>query len=324
MNQIVRNGVHELRGSVNEHPDLHQQWLTFVAHHLYTYSPSRQINNLGFTIEARSRSIDGFTMARVSTTAGKCQLQRTAAGIQEDKRDGYTFYMPYRGSMGISQFGRSQTVAPGAYSVISASDLMTHTKSGDNDTLCLMLPRGFVDERVVNGEDICARPSVVGAGMHNLLIETVNAFQKNVWLMSDEELRTSIRLVGDLILFALSGSTDTLSANGSVRAGNLGRAKRIIRRRLGDPDLTLSDVAQESGLSLRYLHDLFRDEGRTMWEFLKTERLQRARRLLERASPGSVRITDVSLECGFSNMSQFSTAFKRAFGISPRDALNTR
>jgi len=32
-------------------------------------------------------------------------------------------------------------------------------------------------------------------------------------------------------------------------------------------------------------------------------------------------ITDVSLECGFSDTAHFSKSFKRAFVISPRDVL---
>jgi len=48
-----------------------------------------------------------------------------------------------------------------------------------------------------------------------------------------------------------------------------------------DPDLTLAAVAGETSLSLNYLHKLFRDEDRPMWEYLQGERLQRARELLE-------------------------------------------
>ena len=74
-------------------------------------------------------------------------------------------------------------------------------------------------------------------------------------------------------------------------------------------------------MSLGHLHHLFRDEGRTAWLFLKSERLERARQLLERPLRPDVTVTEISLACGFSNMSQFSTAFRRAFSISPRDLL---
>ena len=95
--------------------------------------------------------------------------------------------------------------------------------------------------------------------------------------------------------------------------------KRIVRQRLSDPDLNLVEVAQEAGLSLAYVHALFRDEGCTASEYLKHERLRVARALLESPAARTLSITEVCFESGFSNMSHFSTSFKRAFGLSPRD-----
>ncbi len=322
MGEILATGTHELCGSITAQPDIYQKWMGFVAQHLYTYVPVSLTTHPRFEVQGRARTVEGFTMARFATSAGKCRLQRTNANIASDGRDGYALYVPIRGEMGISQFGREQLVGVGGYGVISAGALANHAKSGDNDTLCFVLPRSFVEERVVHGEDICARPCAMGTGLHNLLIETLHALQKNVWLMTDDELRASLRCIADLALCALRGSADIMpQAAWSVRTTNLARAKRIIRAKMSDPDLKLATIARETGLSLRYLHDLFRDEGRTMWEFLKNERLQRAREILERSSPRSVTVTDVSLECGFTNMSYFSSSFKRAFGVSPRDVL---
>ena len=94
-----------------------------------------------------------------------------------------------------------------------------------------------------------------------------------------------------------------------------------MRARMADPDLSPDDVARECGLSLRYLHDLFQDDGRTVREYLQGERLQAARRMLEQAVAGSTTITDVCMACGFSSPSVFSTAFRRAFGLAPRDVV---
>ena len=73
-----------------------------------------------------------------------------------------------------------------------------------------------------------------------------------------------------------------------------------------------------------FLHNLFRDDGRTVSQYLKVARLERARELLQRRHAPDVSVTDVALACGYSNMSQFSTAFRRAFGLTPRDVLMGR
>jgi AraC-like DNA-binding protein len=84
--------------------------------------------------------------------------------------------------------------------------------------------------------------------------------------------------------------------------------------------LTISDIAKQCGISLRYLHETFRAEGVTVSEYLKNQRLQRARLMLESAGSDTT-VTDVCFSCGFSNASQFSTAFRQAFSASPRDIL---
>jgi AraC-like DNA-binding protein len=79
-------------------------------------------------------------------------------------------------------------------------------------------------------------------------------------------------------------------------------------------------VAKQCGISLRYLHEIFRTEGMTVSEYLKQQRLVRARRMLENAGFDTT-VTEVCFSCGFSNTSQFSTAFRRAFLMSPREVL---
>lgn len=318
MQQSHWNRSQELSGSQSD-PQAYEQWLGFIARHTYTCSLEQRMQETGnFQFRARSRSVGGFTISRFVTTAGKCRLRRDAQGIADDSRDEYALFLLLRGDFEASQFGRVQAGGPGNYALLSASEPAVYSKGGGNDVICFLIPREFVDRRVVNGEQICVRPYAAGKGLNDLAFETVRAFQKNAWEITDDEFDKSARVVADLVLLALSGSADLSSGEHSVRAANLTRAKRIILRQLGNPDFTLADLGEESGLSLRYLHNLFRDEGCTIWEFLKNARLQRARELLEFSSRNEVSVTDVCLQCGFSSMSYFSTAFKRAFGTSPR------
>jgi AraC-like DNA-binding protein len=326
MQPIPWGGHQELSGSARDHPNLHEQFLSFVARSMHTYRLGKAMPEASsFQTRARSRSVAHFTIVS-GVTAGRCQLRRDSADIAGDAQDRYGLYMSLRGEMLMSQFGRSRVVPPGSYALISASEPSIHAMDALNDSICFLVPRDVVDQRVVSGEQVCVRPHVAGAGLHALVFDTVSAFERNAWDISDDDFERSARIVADLVLLALQGSVDLSSGERSIRASNLARAKRIIRGRLSDPDLTLSDVAGECGLSLSYLHELFREkgEGLTMRDYLQGERLQRARELLELSSSRKMSVTEISLECGFSNMSHFSAAFRRAFGLSPRDVMRHR
>jgi len=315
-------GIDELEGSAGDRRDMHDRWLAFLGRHVFTYSLSTATpKDSSFHINARSRSSNGFTLARFITIKGKARLARGSSEIASDARDSYVIYLPLRGTIELAQFARRQLYEPCSAALLSSSDQIFHTKFGDNDTACLVLPREFVDQRVPRPEDLCARPSGTSSGISHLFAETMLAFQGDAQTMTDSEFSASVRLVSELGLLSISGSRDVMSSLRSVRSSNLARVKRVIRSRFDDPRLKLSSIAQECRLSLRYLHDLFQDDGRTAREYLTSERLQRARRMLECATDSAFTVTSVSMACGFSNSSHFSTAFRRAFGLSPRDVL---
>jgi AraC-like DNA-binding protein len=218
----------------------------------------------------------------------------------------------------LTQIHRSVRCKAFSMTMITQAEPLSQIKYGDNDTVYFFMPRSFVDQRFIGGENLCARDICTLDGAERLARDTLKTLQRESSSMSEEEFRAAARLTGELLLLAFGGAVDVLSDASSVRAANLTRVKRTIRARLADPDVTLADIAEECGLSLRYLHDLFRDDGRTAWEYMRCERLQRARHILENLP--ALPITDVSMSCGFSSPSQFATAFRRAFGMSPRDA----
>jgi AraC-like DNA-binding protein len=272
----------------------------------------------GFQIGARVHRVDDFMVARFKTVAGRAQLDRGSEEIAIDGRNGYAVYLPLEGEHELTQFHRGACCKVHSLTMITQAEPASQIKYGDNDTVYFFMPRSFVDQRVIGSEDLCARTISALDGTERLAVETLRTLQRESASMSEDAFRTAARLTGELLMLAFRGAGDIQSDASSVRAANLARVKRTIRARLSDPDVTLADIAGECGLSLRYLHDLFRHDGRTAWEYLRCERLQRARHVLE--SVPALPITDVSMRCGFSSPSQFATAFRRAFGISPRDA----
>jgi transcriptional regulator GlxA family with amidase domain len=92
---------------------------------------------------------------------------------------------------------------------------------------------------------------------------------------------------------------------------------RVLRRMETSLEVPLarSELARIAGVSVRQLERLFsRHLGRGIQDQYRSMRLERARQLLrETASP----VIEVAVATGFGSASQFSRAYKRAFGESP-------
>ncbi len=309
----------ELSQSVNEGLDAYDRYEDFVSNNFCKLS-YRIDRDRTFGVCSTLHALDGFMVGRFTTTGGKGDLIRTRAGIAEDARGRFAVYIPMRGDLELLQLSRTEHCRPGSMAMLSMEEPFTQRKLGDNDTIYFFMPQTFVDQRLSCSENLCAKAFSIDTGVRQLVHDSVVSLQSCASGMSEIEFRSATRMLGELVLLALNSSADLLADEPSVRTCTLSRAKRLIRARLGDTELTIGAIAKQCGISLRYLHEIFRADGVTVSEYVKAQRLQKARRLLETANENTT-VTDVCFRCGFSNPSQFSTAFRQAFSVSPRDVL---
>ncbi|MFC0397856.1 helix-turn-helix domain-containing protein [Paraburkholderia rhizosphaerae] len=95
------------------------------------------------------------------------------------------------------------------------------------------------------------------------------------------------------------------------------RARQVIARSIGDPDLTVSKIAAELNVSANYLSRVFRAEGLSPMRYVWSMRLTHAARLLAETPVERVMSKEIAFRCGFSNASNFSRAFKDEYGVAP-------
>ena len=95
------------------------------------------------------------------------------------------------------------------------------------------------------------------------------------------------------------------------------RVRRYVRSHLTDPALGPESIARALSVSLRTLHAAFEDTDESVAGSVRRARLARCREDLGEPTAGS--ITDIAFRWGFSDATHFSHAFKREYGMSPRD-----
>ena len=91
-----------------------------------------------------------------------------------------------------------------------------------------------------------------------------------------------------------------------------------IASHFSDPELSLSKVAQSLQISTRYLQRLLRTSGTSFTAHVTELRLNHALILLTAQDLSDVRICDVALRAGFSDISHFNRLFRSRFGDTPK------
>jgi AraC-like DNA-binding protein len=109
--------------------------------------------------------------------------------------------------------------------------------------------------------------------------------------------------------------TSSFRARGRLSDVQCRRLQNYIRDRLHD-DLSINELAAVARLSPRQFCMLFRKAfGTSPHQYILRSRLSEGARLL---ASEDQEIVDVALRLGFCNQSHFASAFKRAFGVTPR------
>ena len=105
--------------------------------------------------------------------------------------------------------------------------------------------------------------------------------------------------------------------------GHLAEVESLVRRHVrahaADPRLNGAAVARELGWSLRQVQLALQQAGTTPRELIREERLRLVRDRLHSPRHQHMTITELAHSSGFSSASALSTAFRRRYGISPRE-----
>jgi AraC-like DNA-binding protein len=221
-----------------------------------------------------------------------------------------------------TQFGRELLLERGDAVALSGSDRGSLTTLQSGRVVTLDFPQGRLLPLLKEPRQSCARR----IPKHSLPLRLLHAYVRAVHASDGNGISASgipqlaIAHMYDLAAMAVGAAREAEEiANGrGVRAGRLHAIKEDILAHI-ENDLSLGEVAARHRLSARYVGMLFESEGTSMTEFVREERLKRARSILLNPRFACRRIAEIAYEVGFNDLSYFNRSFRRRFGHSPSE-----
>jgi AraC-like DNA-binding protein len=254
----------------------------------------------------------------ISGTTSGVITPRTRS-LLSDGNDDVFFSFIRAGRMGVEQRGEDALLEQGDSHVFTNAERATHTHLGS-------LSRGLLTPRAAIADLVPDIDSRVGKVLPRqtpglqLLRNYAAAFDAAGSAPSGGVTQTFVSHIHDLVAMVLGASRDGQHQieNRGLKAARLHAIKAYVVRNL-TAALSVNAAAASEGLTRRQVQRLFEEAGTTFSAFVLQSRLGLAHSLLSNPAQGHRSISTVAFDCGFSDVSHFNHAFRRAYGATPSD-----
>ena len=195
------------------------------------------------------------------------------------------------------------------------------------ETRCRLMfvraPRVALDHRLIAPVSLRVGRLQAATGVAHILSGLLRATADGLEDLTVDQLRpVELALTEFLAICLVEGGAeaDVLGATSSgAPTAHLQRLCQTIETLLPDPDLSLRRVADEEGVSPRYVQKLFASADETFSHYLRTRRLERCRTDLASPQHARLSISEICFRWGFNGSAHFSRAFRDQYGMSPRE-----
>jgi len=253
-----------------------------------------------------------------------CHMLRSRVLAQQDGSD--AVYLAASGPGGIvrAQHGDID-LPPDRFALISKARVHEGLRPWGGPSHCIQVPHAALARLVPGLEEAPMRllppglaEPALAMGYARLLAATPGA--------TAPVLRAALAHVLDLMarmlapparqhdVFVPAAGTD------AVDVPRLALIRQDILARIDRADLSLAQIARLHQITPRQVQRLFARQGESFSGFVGAARLTRARGSLADPAQRHRRVVEIALDAGFDDVSAFSRAFRRQFGMSPGEA----
>jgi AraC-like DNA-binding protein len=236
-------------------------------------------------------------------------------------RDDFTLFINRTGAMAVSSRDRAIPLGEGDAVLVRADDFAGYDRASSGRSLSLRIPGAALSPLVADIDAAVMRLLPRESQALELLTGYVSLLMERNTLASPLLRRHAVGHVYDLVGLMLGPAGEVAQAmrNRGGRAARLQAAKIWIANNSRQPDLSVGAVAQQLGMTPRYLQRLFEADDSTFSTFLLGLRLAHAHHLLSAPQLADRPVSLIAYEVGFGDLSYFNRCFRRLYGVTPRD-----
>jgi AraC-like DNA-binding protein len=247
-------------------------------------------------------------------------LERSVARVSTDTRRDYVFHLFAEGGVGNVSGTPTKRSAKNSSGGIIAFDLDQpfRVERPACHVLTLFAPKAVVDAAFPGADSIHGRIVEQSSPLTQLVFDHAAALSRHLPRMNPTQAKGELDAAAQLLIAAFrKQARPTGEARAAVQVAVLSQVRRYIEANLHQPELSPSSVVDALQLKRATIYRWFEHEG-GLGAYIRNRRLREAAGELVRFP--NLQVIDIAYGLGFKSASDFTRAFRRAFGMSPQDA----
>ncbi|HEY4316626.1 MAG TPA: helix-turn-helix domain-containing protein [Herbaspirillum sp.] len=245
---------------------------------------------------------------------------RTAARISTDNVRSYVFHVAVDGiietTIGPGRQRKSAQFVPGILA-LDMNQTMHMVRPTYARVLAFFLPRALVEAEIPDAEAIHGRVIAYTSPLTRLILSHLFTLCRRLPALCPAETESTIRLCAQLIIAAF-GKQARLSgrARAAVNAALRKDVQGYIQANLHQKELAPESVLRAFPLPRASMYRMFEHDG-GLGAYIRNQRLRAA--ASELVEFQHMAIMEIAYGLGFNSASDFTRAFRRAYGMAPQD-----
>lgn len=271
----------------------------------------------GFRGRMRSRVLDRMSIVEVTATSH--EVHRTPALIARAHERYFKLNLQLEGTGLLVQDNREAVLRPGDLAIYDTSRPYTLTFEEQARMMVVMFPCDALALPADYVGQLAAVRMAGSAGLSGIVGQFIRQLSENLDVLSGPSGSRLAANALDLVSTMLHAEMDIAPDRMKPQALLAVLIREYIEANLSDPLLSPATIAAAHFISTRHLHNIFHESGTTVASWIRSQRLEGARRDLRDPLHAGKSVGAVAARWGFLDAAHFSRTFRDAFGVPPSD-----